>query len=64
MMKYFLGSKANVDGVICITSFCVRGVFPLVFSSALRFGWLWRVETQSGDNQPLNIEEKPESGCK
>ena len=61
MMKYFLGSKANADGGICITSFCVRGLirwffFLLLFGLAGCGG----VEEQSGDNQPLNLEEKPE----
>jgi len=60
-MKCFVGSKANVDGGICITSFCVRGVFSVGFFLLL-FGLAGcgGVEEQSGDHQPLNLEEKPE----
>ena len=61
MMKYFVGSKANFDEGICITSFCARGVLSVGFFLLL-FGLAGcgGVEKQSGDNQPLNLDEKPE----
>ena len=60
-MKCFVGSKANADGCICITSFCARGVFSVGFFLLL-FGLAGcgGVEEQSEDNQPLNLEDKPE----